>query len=414
MFTAHITAARIPASIIYVQVTARQHLRNGPTRVHLPAPSNTLFTATVEPRNGIACTVLHCPPLYGHHATDPILPLQLGDVVDYDVRNGELFIKAIRRNGGAADFPPATIPVGGRPAPAGVKPEKKPVALAAPDPASDFDVCFSLHRLPQLPPYLAANAGRIHGLSPQVLPEWDRSYGNIDHTVMGRLRRQFPERRISREALVERYACWNDPVLCLVATMVWGGIDAKRDNEKKVKVSHLRALLATSEGDLLGVMNRLRALIRAGALESAFSACHYGALKLPGVGSSFFTKLFFFLGQVPPVLNPAPLILDKWTAHAFCILGAQACPSPRWSKMFDLKPLHNPKPDAVELRPSIAAELYRPYVAWMNYWAQMICVPAGLLEQFVFGVSRKDKSGKSGTNPRNELIQLGRDLFPNP
>ena len=189
--------------------------------------------------------------------------------------------------------------------------------------------------------------------------------------------------------------------------MVWGGIDAKRDNEAKNKVSHLRALLATSEADLLAVMSRLRVLIRAGAFEVAFSACQNGALKLPGVGPSFFTKLFFFLGQVSPAINPNPLILDKWTAHALCILGAQVCPSPRWSEMFDLKPLHNPKPDAVVLRSNAAAELYRPYVAWMGHWAQLLDVPAAQLEQFIFGVSRKTNAGKSSENPRNQLIQLG-------
>jgi hypothetical protein len=231
---------------------------------------------------------------------------------------------------------------------------------------------------------------------------------------MDRLRRQFPSRQISRGDLIGLYTGWKDPVLCLVATMVWGGIDAKRDSEAKNKVSHLQALLATSEADLLAVMNRLRVLIRAGAFESAFSACQNGALKLPGVGPSFFTKLFFFLGQVPPVLNPAPLILDKWTAHALCILGAQVCPSPRWSEMFDLKPLHKSKPDAVVLRSNAAAELYRPYLAWMEHWAQLLDVPAAQLEQFIFGVSRKTSAGKSPTNPRKQLIQLGRGLFPKP
>lgn len=231
---------------------------------------------------------------------------------------------------------------------------------------------------------------------------------------MDSLRRQFPSRQISRADLIDLYTGWKDPVLCLVATMVWGGIDAKRDNEAKNKVSHLRALLATSEADLLSVMDRLRVLIRAGAFEAAFSASQNGALKLPGVGPSFFTKLFFFLGQVPPVLNPAPLILDKWTAHALCILGAQVCPSPRWSEMFDLKPLHHPKPDAVVLRSNAAAELYRPYIAWMGHWAQLLGVSAAQLEQFVFGVSRKVQAGKSPTNPRKELIQLGRGLFPKP
>jgi len=406
----HITAARIAGSIIYVEAPARPHLHNGPTRVHLPAPSTTIFQATVAPRNGIACMVVHCPPLYRHHAANPMLPLQLGDCVDYEIHRGEIFIVRIRRAGGGAAQPPAALP----PAPAPVRPAQPamPAAVSTPNQNADFGSCFSLRALPPLPSYLSANARRIQALPPQVLPKWERSYDGIKHPVMDRLRQLFPSREISRADLIGLYTGWKDPVLCLVATMVWGGIDAKRDNEEKNKVSHLRSLLRKSDADLLAVMNRLRVLIRAGAFESAFSACQNGALKLPGVGPSFFTKLFFFLGQVPPVLNPAPLILDKWTAHALCILGAQVCPSPRWSEMFDLKPLHKPKPDAVVLRANAAAELYRPYVAWMNCWAQQLGVPAARLEQFVFGLSRKDKAGKFATNPRKELIQLGRIHFP--
>jgi hypothetical protein len=412
MPVAHITAARIPARIIYVEVPARPLLHNGPTRIHLPAPSITIFPATVRPFDGVPNMVVHCPPLYQHHAANPMLPLRLGDYVDYDIRHGEIFIISIRRAGGGAPQPPAAVP----PAPTPVPPAQPaiPAALSTPNQNADFGACFLLNARPPLPPYLAANTHRIQALFPQVLPKWESSYDGVKHPGMDRLRRQFPSRQISRGDLIGLYTGWKDPVLCLVATMVWGGIDAKRDSEAKNKVSHLQALLATSEADLLAVMNRLRVLIRAGAFESAFSACQNGALKLPGVGPSFFTKLFFFLGQVPPVLNPAPLILDKWTAHALCILGAQVCPSPRWSEMFDLKPLHKSKPDAVVLRSNAAAELYRPYLAWMEHWAQLLDVPAAQLEQFIFGVSRKTSAGKYPTNPRKQLIQLGRGLFPKP
>ena len=412
MFTAHITKARIAARIIYVEVEARRHLNSGPAKIHLPPPSTTVFEATVKPFDDVPNMVVHCPPLYQHHAANPMLPLRLGDYVDYEIRHGEIFIIRIRRAGGGAPQPPAAVP----PAPAPVPPAQPaiPAALSTPNQNADFGACFLLNARPPLPPYLSANAHRIKALLPQVLPKWERSYDGVKHPVMDRLRRHFSSRQISRGDLIDLYTGWKDPVLCLVATMVWGGIDAKRDSEAKNKVSHLRALLATSEVDLLSVIDRLRVLIRAGAFESAFSASQNGALKLPGVGPSFFTKLFFFLGQVPPVLNPAPLILDKWTAHALCILGAQVCPSARWSEMFDLKPLHHPKPDAVVLRSNAAAELYRPYIAWMGHWAQLLGVPAAQLEQFVFGVSRKVPAGKSPTNPRKELIQLGRGLFPKP
>lgn len=412
MFTSHITKARIAARIIYVEVPARPLLPNGPTRVHLPPPSTAVFQATVNPFDGVPNMVVHCPLLYQRHAADPLLPLQLGDYIDYEITNYEIFIMQIRRGGRAPTLPPAPPRRAVPPSPSQQAHVVPRSAASAPNSDSDFDACFSLHQLPSLPSFLSANIKLIRALPLQVLPKWDRSYDAIKHPVMERLQKQFPSQQISRGDLIALYTGWKDPVLCLVATMVWGGIDAKRDNEEKNKVSHLRALLNTPEDKICSTMNQLRALIRAGAFEAAFHACENGALKLPGVGHSFFTKLFFFIGQVAPVLTPAPLILDKWTAHAFCILGAQVCPSPRWSQMFDLTPLHKSKPDAVVLHTSAAAELYRPYVAWMSRWAQQLDVPAAKLEQFIFGVSRKTKAGKSKSNPRGQLIQLGAELFP--
>jgi hypothetical protein len=39
--------------------------------------------------------------------------------------------------------------------------------------------------------------------------------------------------------------------------------------------------------------------------------------RINGIGPSYFTKLFFFVGQSDDEIKIKPLILDKWTINAF-------------------------------------------------------------------------------------------------
>lgn len=270
------------------------------------------------------------------------------------------------------------------------------------------DDCLSLYRFPPLPDYLLINRHRILALGVQGLPKWALGYDNFSQPVMQRLRYAFPNRRISRADLVALFESWHDPVLCLVAAMVWGGISINGVNG-----DNLTPLLNMGEVVLRARMEALRALIRSGALEKAFEDCSVGGcLKFDGVGYAFFTKLFYFIGQVPPVLNPAPLILDRWTSNAFLVLGRQVCPSLAWENWFKIQPLPDAQPAIWNRNPD--SNSYRLYVAWFNHWAQLLGTSAAQLEQFVFGWNRRG-AGNVWWNPRNQLIGLGRSLFfPNP
>lgn len=268
--------------------------------------------------------------------------------------------------------------------------------------------CLSIYRIPTLPHYLQTNRPRILELGAQQLPPWDAAFDDerkYPQDVMRRLRWAFPDRRISRSALVALFESWDDPVLCLVATMVWGAIDTG------TRADNLSALLLSGEESLRNRMEALSPLIRAGDIERAFVECSPGRpLKLSGVDYPYFTKLFYFMGQVRPVLQPAPLILDKWTSNAFLVLGRQVCPSERWQRWFRTEPLCSGKAAAWDSRPS--AHKYCLYVAWFNHWARQLGTSASQLEQFVFGWDRRRKGdGKAWWNPRNELIALGKTLF---
>jgi hypothetical protein len=270
------------------------------------------------------------------------------------------------------------------------------------------DDCLSLYRFPPLPDYLRVNRHRILALGVQELPEWKPGYDNFHQPVMQRLRYAFPNRRISRADLEALFESWHDPVLCLVAAMVWGGISING-----VGGDNLTPLLNMGEFVLRARMEALRALIRSGAFEKAFKDCSAGgSLKFVGVDYAFFTKLFYFIGQVPPVLNPAPLILDRWTSNAFLVLGRQVCPALYWQEWFNNQPLHDAKP--ANWRGNPGANKYRLYVAWFDHWAQLLGTSAAQLEQFVFGWDRRG-AGNVWWNPRIQLIGLGRSLFfPNP
>lgn len=267
--------------------------------------------------------------------------------------------------------------------------------------------------LPPLPDYLAKQADYIRALGTQDLPPWPAKYDQIPGEVMVRLRQTFPRKIIKRDDLGRIFSDWNDPAMCLIAAMIWGGIQE----------DHLEKLLKHDEQRLKKTMHEIRILVSSGELEKAFDAClENGRLKLPGVGPSFFTKIFFFIGQTPfctrssdqvmPIqaINPTPLILDKWTAHALCVLGAQACGSFTLRQYFDIRPLCSNDKDPVFLKKPVS-EIYRIYINWMNHWAELLGVTPDKLEQFVFGVGRKTKAGKDPKNPRNELLLLGKAIL---
>ena len=333
------------------------------------------------------------------------------------LENGDPIDVYRQGNGPAPEPPPAPnpapVPLVGpagqavAPDPAGQPPQVPPPLPPRWDgnlPEGIDQDCLSIYRFPPLPDYLRINRHRILALGAQALPPWNAGYNAFNQPVMQRLRYAFPEGRISRADVVALCESWHDPVLCLVAAMVWGGISTGG-----ITGDNLTPLLAMGEPALRARMEALRGLICAGAFEKAFVDCSTpAALKFHGVGYAYFTKLFYFLGQVPPVLNPAPLILDKWTSNAFLVLGRQVCPSPEWQTWFDTDPLCSDKPAKWQMVPD--GQMYRLYIAWFNHWACLLGTSAAQLEQFVFGWSLAG-AGNVPHNPRNQLIALGKSFF---
>lgn len=236
-------------------------------------------------------------------------------------------------------------------------------------------------------------------MPPQALPQWSNNYNGYTESLMSRLYDKFPNKVIQRDDLVSLYRERKDPCLCFIATMVWGGIDT-------TKKKRLQNLLTHPENEITERMKKTRILIKRGLYPLAFiSWSKGGENNIEGIGYSFFSKIFFFLGQSMQSLQQKPLILDKWTCDAFFALFTQTVGIDVSKELFYI-----PSREAFEknrlIYPKTAdsAFVYTLYVTHMNYWANALKILPNQLEQFLFGVNlRRDNSPN---NPRNEISKM--------
>lgn len=252
-----------------------------------------------------------------------------------------------------------------------------------------------------LPKYLKDSQKRICALTDQNLPPIGKAYSGWNEPQMQRLYKAFPKKSIQRGGLIKLYADWGDPVLAAVATFVWGYIDTQKDDR-------LQQVLGVEEDDLCEKLNCIRDLVKNGELEKAFlSCCRCGENCIPGVGMSFFTKLFFFVGAADSLVNPKPLILDRWTTNAFFALRGQSKGTTDLRGLFtipSMEALEKYKAIALKSDVAVQAKAYVEYVTLMNDWAAQLNVTPEKLEEFVFGIDLR--RCKSANNPRNELLAI--------
>jgi hypothetical protein len=396
---AQITPARFRARTFYVATAAYRHLQDGPIELRLGPMGNTTFLGTLRPCNHSKQGFITCPDLYTRTSPAlPHLPLQLADQLEYDVAGNGIRILAIQRT-------TTTLPVINKPI---VPPQAagNHLVLGAATPPNVSG---------KLPTYLKQSALRIQQLREQTLPARSSAYHGFSHPVMRRLYKQFPGLNIQRSDVTALYQQWSDPELALIASMIWGGINATRP-KKNNGPSDLAALLSHLPSDLVRRMNHIRKLVLAGRLAQAFIDCSAGgAAKLKGVGSAYFTKVLFFLGEATDGMKPTPLVFDKWTQNAFFLLlsqseGIQA--AARWFKLPSRSKFAETKAILLLSGVSIQASAYLEYVNHMTSWAHNLDVPPGQLEQFVFGEDRR--ANPSQQNPRTEILNLIAPLLPLP
>lgn len=382
---ANVTNARFKQHALYLKKDAYERLgiTEGDIAIRIGDSAAVAFMGRLKPLSQGRQGYLVCHQLYVQlHPAMPDLPLQLGDQVEYETGKGWLRVaevcRAETRVLPAEDLPQADAELVVREAVEGEL----------------------------LPAYLSANRARIVELGPQNLPEWSDNYNGWNNPILQRLYEKFPERTLNRDDVASIFRDWEDPALALVAMAVWG----------LIKPGDLRRMLTHTEPELVEKLSGIRELVRAGKLRDAFVQCSDGGtFKIRGIATSYFTKIFFFLGLSDPDVKQKPLVLDKWTKNAYFLLRLQQTGMETVDQQFRIPSLKKFIEDDQEiwLRGGVArqASTYADYVHRMNAWAREIGVTPGKLEQFVFGVSRRDDS--SLANPRVEILrEISRYLAP--
>ncbi|PKH62181.1 hypothetical protein CXF83_15090 [Shewanella sp. Choline-02u-19] len=263
-----------------------------------------------------------------------------------------------------------------------------------------------------LPNYLLKNVNRIKNLPTQKLGSWSSAYDGIifdEFPVMQRLREKFPQKTIHRADVISLFGS-GDLYLAFVAAMVWGGISASRPNIKSdKKTTNLYLALSHPEEKVIKAIKHAENCFLQNDFITPFKdMTRKGEHYIPCIGLSYFTKIFFFIGQSNPNIIVKPLVFDKWTSNAFYALLSETYPEDR-TKYFtgiNLKP-EIEKLGTVALRSgSKLCVAYERYCALMNSWsiAPEISVTPDRLEQFVFGSSLKSRGQRN--NPRIELWEI--------
>jgi hypothetical protein len=258
------------------------------------------------------------------------------------------------------------------------------------------------HTQDSIPKYISKNTQRIQNLEKQDLGEYSDAYRRSIHQSLIQLYEKFP-RKITREDLTKLYINWDNPALAFYATMVWGMIDVH-------KKKRFLAIQKNRPACINKIMDNLKSMISKGDLSGAFESCFKGGYNfIDGIGPSYFTKIFFFLGQADENLISKPLIMDKWTINAYFALSCELNGIASIKHKFNIpssKSLQKYKSIPLRYQLDNLKDAYIDFVDKLNIWACAIGVNPDKLEQFVFGIDlRKDKTS---LNPRLEIIEIAK------
>lgn len=210
-------------------------------------------------------------------------------------------------------------------------------------------------------------------------------YTFTQYSVIEDILNKCPNGEINR-GIVTEFFKRGEHVHGFFAAMIWGGISTGGPTGNNL------SLLLSVEPEIL---QKHIAVVGEYVKHNKFSGAYdymNGAGKLKGLGDSFFTKLFFFLGNANEQ-EIIPPIFDKWTKLAYAALLADS----EDDKIFH-RYISSVKGVDVRFRTAYQGDAYNDYVVKMNCWAKNCGVSVSDLEQFIFGCNRKQDP--SASNPR--------------
>lgn len=254
-----------------------------------------------------------------------------------------------------------------------------------------------------LPRYLVSEKNRILTAKPQEIFMWNSSFDKFrTYNDVQELYELFPNRDLQRNDVIRVFD--RDCYKGFIAAMIWGGINASKPITKGGVDTPFYRLMQEPKQRVVDAIGYAKEKIINGDIVELFTSfSQNGRFKLAGIDAAYFTKLFYFLGEVESrnVLLK-PLIWDKWTSNAHCALLLQTQKNVGMPMYLGINKHYD---YAINL-PSGAykSKLYYQYLVDFNQWAHELGVDAGRLEEFVFGVSLK--KNKMPGNPRIDLWKI--------
>ena len=237
------------------------------------------------------------------------------------------------------------------------------------------------------PMYLINNVDRIRNIEQQAF-SWSKAYNvQENHTysehgrqAMSELQKKF-NGSLKRDEVIDLFISPETYYLGFLASNVWGGIS--------VPNGHFRSALTYEKQIVENIIKSINDAFATNSKEeirTIYLSLYGGKNHIKGIGPSYFTKLFFFIGQA----NDCGLLSQFFNPN-FQI---------RHSNMLN----HNICNVLLRGNKNNQFEAYWKFINLLNEWAEILDVPVSKIEEFVFGIALNQCP--SLTNPRVELSDI--------
>ena len=187
----------------------------------------------------------------------------------------------------------------------------------------------------------------------------------------------------------------------IILTMFWGGITF---NNFRNALSDISA----NANDIFTELDKIGKLTDFNDLQTIFQKLEYGGkLKIKGVSTSFFTKIFQFYGMSKG-WSKCPLIWDKWTQNAHIAILVSQNKLPRIKQCYK-SVKKDPKNNQPSILPKKDFSAYKMFLEDMESCANNHSKTMVKLEESVFGWAR---DFNNLNNPRRILFDAYKNHLP--
>lgn len=184
------------------------------------------------------------------------------------------------------------------------------------------------------------------------------------------------------------------------SAMIWGGVSTGG-----ISGDNLSKILNEGNEKITEIIKSVELLISENQFKYAYLYMKKEG-KINGLGDSFYTKLFFFIGEASKQ-KIVPPIYDKWTKLAHYVFLIQTNNIDLAKKFGSSVKIQFANKDKVTIKNvevnfngKYLPEAYNDYVEKMNLWSEELETSVNSIEQFIFGIDKRTIEGKKHSNPR--------------